>query len=75
MAVRELDVWVMVDESGSYVVSSDCDKLQEMWDEEVGDESKGTRVLQITLNVDMPEIVPIVVNVPAIAGAVTLTVK
>jgi hypothetical protein len=72
----EVEVWVMVDEEGQSVVCGDKDKLQERWEEEVGDFDPGTakRLIRATIRVPMPCVVELEAEIAAEPGAAELKV-
>jgi hypothetical protein len=61
-----VEVWVCVDEDGSYVAHTDKDALEERYEEEVGRTSgAATRVVKVTLNVPTPKPVELAATVSA----------
>lgn len=67
-------VWVLVDECGDYVVSTDKDTLKEKWDDEIGNELISSRVLKVALEVELPTVMEAAVVVPEKAGAMKVKV-
>lgn len=75
MAMQAFEVFVMVDDNGDYVVTNDRDTLHEKWTEDIGDVPLVSRVLALTLNVELPVETALAADVPAGSAAATLTVK
>lgn len=72
--VHEVEVWVLVDEDGAAVSSTDVDKLAELYDEQVGEGAeKARRCVKVTLMVPVPSYVEMKGIVPA-EGEAVLTV-
>ncbi|AMV29267.1 hypothetical protein VT84_33035 [Gemmata sp. SH-PL17] len=63
----EVEVWVLVDEQGEYVVSKDAGDLQ-------ADVGLASRMVKITVNVPMPKAVELVATVAEEPGAAELKV-
>ena len=56
--MHEIEIWVLVDECGSYVCSHDADNLDTLYDEHVGENSAvARRVVKVSLKV--PAIKPL----------------
>lgn len=60
-----LDVWVMVDENGDYVVSREQDELNKSFANEHGDTELATRHIKLTVSVPAPRPVKLATDVPA----------
>lgn len=72
---NEIEVWVLVDENGDYVATTDESDLTERWEEVIGNQCIGSRVMKITLKVEKPRTVELTADVPLPAEKVTMTVK
>jgi hypothetical protein len=49
-----LDVWLMLDEYGNYVVSPNERALTDLWRDEIGTEPANRRTVRLTLVADLP---------------------
>lgn len=64
--MKEVEVWVMVDEEGNYVATTSSDELSEAYDShEDSDANLGSRVIKITLKVPLPTPIEITATVLA----------
>lgn len=71
-----INVFVLMNEEGDYVVSKEQDTLLEVWDNDIGGDTPiVSRVLAITLNVELPSAAQLSANVPLTGNPVTMTVK
>lgn len=68
----EVEVWVVVDESGDYEVGKEQDQAQERYDDEIGS-SGPRRYVRVVLSVPTPAPVTLKGTVPA-EGEALLTV-
>lgn len=60
--MTECEVFIVVDEDGSYTVSNDLDTV---WEQAEADLAKVCRLVCLTVNVPLPECVTAHVDVPA----------
>lgn len=74
MEMHELEVWVVVDESGDYVVAKDQGEAAELFENEVGG-SEPRRQVKVTLRVPAPKVVELVGEVPAESNSGSLVAK
>ena len=56
-------MFLLVGRCGNYVASHDADLLNDLWEEQIGNDLVGSRVLQFIVNV--PDEVPMVVELSA----------
>lgn len=56
-------MFLLVGRCGNYVATHDADLLNDLWEEQIGDDLVGSQILQIVVNV--PEEVPMVVELSA----------
>lgn len=68
-------VWVLIDECGDYVVSTDKDTLREKWDDEIGNELISSRVLKVEMEVELPTVMEAAVTVPTTSGKLGVKVS
>jgi phosphoenolpyruvate carboxylase len=74
-AVKEVEVFVMVDENGDYVATHIAERLTDLYEEDVNDDhGLGRRVIRITIKVPLPEIVDLKGEVPVEAEPTGLVV-
>jgi hypothetical protein len=72
---QDVEVFVMLDENGDYVVADNGDSLDEKYAEEHGETNLARRVVKLNLKIQLPEIVEVSATIPAdAAGEVALTV-
>jgi hypothetical protein len=72
----EVEVFVLVDENGNYVVHKDEDELAEAYDNDISEDSHtGRRTIRIKLSVPLPEYVTMTGTVPALGEPSELTVS
>ncbi len=74
MAMHEIEVWVLVDQDGDYEVAKGADNAEERFKEEIGDCLAGSRMVKVTLTVEVPEPLTISAVIPAREGKVTMQV-
>jgi hypothetical protein len=68
--MHEIEVWVLVDEDGDFVVAKDAADLAERYDDEIGSDSAAARrVVKVTLKVDLPSHVELTGEAPAVGAA------
>lgn len=75
MEWNEIEVFVMVDENGDYVTTTDESELTEKWEEVIGNQCIGSRVLKITLKVEKPRTVELTADVPLPAEKIVMNVS
>lgn len=64
METVQVEVWVMVDEDGSYMAHEDRDALAERYKDEMSDDPTiARRMVKVTLNVPKPAPVELVATV------------
>lgn len=63
MAMHDVEVWLMVDDDGDYVVAVDESTLGERWADEIGGFC-GARVVKIALKVEVPTPTVVSATVP-----------
>lgn len=63
----EIEVWVIVNESGEYDVGTDCDNAAERYAENIGGETGavGIRQVRVTLKVPLPKVIELNAEVTA----------
>lgn len=61
--MHEIEVFVMINESGDYVVCKERDELFELYANEIGD-GDATRIIALTLKVPAPTDVMVTIDVP-----------
>jgi hypothetical protein len=72
---QEVEVFVMLDENGDYVVADSWYTLGEAYTEVHGEADLARRVVKMTLKIQLPEIVEVSATISAdAAGEVALTV-
>lgn len=73
----EIEIWVLVDEDGDYVVVRDRDDIASRWEEEVGERDSGvqTRLMRLVVHVPRPRRVDAVIEVPGVPDACTVQVS
>ena len=74
MVMHELEVWLVCDESGDYVVAKDQDEAAELFENEVGG-TQARRQVCVKLTVPAPKPVVMAGTVPAEPDGGTLVVK
>lgn len=74
MEMHELEVWLVVDESGDYVVAKDQSEAAELFENEVGG-SEPRRQVCVKLRVPAPKVVELVGEVPAESNGGSLVAK
>jgi hypothetical protein len=72
--MHSVQVFVMIDSAGDYVIAKDRDDLAEAWDNDIGGTPVGTRVLALSLAVDTAD-TQLAATVPADARQATIAVK
>lgn len=72
--MREIDLFVMVDEGGDYVIAKDRDDLADAWENDIGSTPIGTRVLSVKLSVETAD-TELSAVVPTDSRKATLTVS
>ncbi|HZZ79832.1 MAG TPA: hypothetical protein VFE62_15040 [Gemmataceae bacterium] len=72
--MHSIEVFVMIDSAGDYVIAKDRDELADAWDNDIGGTPVGARVLALSLAVDTSD-TQLAATVPADARQATLTVK
>lgn len=74
MTMHEIEVWVMVDSAGDFVVSKDQGDLGDKWEEEIGGSGTARRVLMLSVKVPIVEYVELKGTAPS-EGEAELTVN
>lgn len=64
MATTEVEVWILVDESGDYVVRKDGEELDEAYAEDIGCTNIALRRVCVKLTVPLPTPVVVTVTIP-----------
>ena len=74
MKTIKCEVWLLVDEDGDYVSSTDPDLLAEQYEESVGeiDKAQGLRRIKLTVEVPLPTVCELA-GVVSEAGTARLT--
>lgn len=53
---KTIDVWVLIDENGDYVISNEEDELADKYDNDIGlGAATARRVLHLLITADLPE--------------------
>ncbi len=66
--MSKIEIWVLMDENGNAVTSTDADTLHEQYDEEFDADDRNilsTRRIKVTLTVPLPKPIELVGTVPA----------
>lgn len=73
----EAEVWVMVDESGDYVIAKSREELKEKWEEEMGDfdGTVATRQIRAVIKVPLPQVIELEAEVAEEPTEAELKVK
>ena len=66
--MQEIELFVVVDSVGDFAIAKDRDGLQEAWDNDIGGDLCGSRVIRIVLNVEPQKTVELTADVPAPAA-------
>lgn len=75
MNMTNIEIFVMVDQDGDYVVHKDQDELNQAWDDEYSSGPVGNvRVFAMSLRVPRPQAVAVSATIPNTDGPVTITV-
>ena len=72
--MASVELFILIDEDGEFVISKDRDTLEEKWDEEIGDRPILSRTLCIKLEVALPKEVIVTATIPEGKTAVNMTV-
>ena len=74
--MQEIEVWVKVDEQGSWEVGTDADNCAERFTENVGDEaSYATRLVLVKLRIPLPKVIEVSAEIPDEPSEVEISVK
>lgn len=71
---NQVEVFVLIDEAGDYVVAKDRDDLKDKYEEEIGGDLIGSRVITMTMNVELPTPIVATIDVPIVKGALKVAV-
>lgn len=50
----DLDIWLLVDQDGDFVLSKDEDDLGEQWSDQIGGTPLNSRTVKLTLTMTLP---------------------
>lgn len=64
----QIEVWVLIDQEGAYVVGKEAEGMQEKYDDEVGGTDIALRRVKVTLTVPLPKPIELTGVVPAEAS-------
>lgn len=73
MAIHEIEVWVLVDANGDYGVGRDEDGAKDNYDSEIDNSLIGSRMVKMTLKVEMPDAVELEAAIPCEQGKAIVT--
>lgn len=75
MQTTEIEVAIMIDQDGDYVIHKDADELGDTWDNEIGGSTpRLTRVVVLKLTVPLPKALVAEAAIPDTDGPVSVTV-
>jgi hypothetical protein len=75
-ATTEIEIFVMIDQDGDYVIAKDADDLGSRYEEEIhSSPPNATRVFALKLTVPMPKATVVTATLPDTDGPVTVTVS
>ena len=60
----DVEVFVMVDQDGDAVASTDKDNLADLWADNIGDVPPGSRVVRIALKIPRPKVTTVAATLP-----------
>jgi hypothetical protein len=72
--MHTIEVWVVVDQNGDFDCGADADNASERYGDSIGGDLAGSRVVKMTLQIEMPEPLTISATLPAREGKVSMTV-
>ena len=73
MKMQSIDIWMMVDEYGNYVVSSFKRALHDCWLDEIGCPPTTARTIKITVDAELPRSGIMSVEAPAAVREIAVT--
>lgn len=73
--MHEVEIWIAIDADGNRVVTTDKDLLGDQWEHDVGGTMEGTRLIKVTLQVQLPKPLEITATVPDGTTSATMTVN
>lgn len=74
MAMHEIEVWVLVDASGDYGVGRVEEDAYTSYNDDIDGELAGSRMVKLTLKIELPDPLTIEATLPAREGKVSMTV-
>lgn len=76
MDTVDIEVWVMVDEDGDYVVEVDSSQLKDRYEQDIGELNgeKATRLVKLTVKMPKPKAVELTAEIGDETPAVTVKV-
>lgn len=73
--ILEIEVWIVVDESGDYAIGKDEDEACERYTDDIGGgDNYSKRRIKVSIQVPKPKVLELTGTVPAEAEAAELTV-
>lgn len=71
----QVEVWVVVDENGDYVVDTASDSAEEKYGDDIGRTGIATRMVKVTLKVPYPKPIEVTAELPEESSEVAVAVK
>ena len=72
--MHTIEIWVVVDQGGDYACANDADDVTERYRDTIDGDLAGSRLVKVTLQVEVPEPLTVSATIPARDGKVTMTV-